>query len=54
MYYIREDAARFLYFCGTVKFRYQSYVIKSIFIVILAILGINRVFGSQFGGSTEL
>ena len=53
-YYLREDAARFLHFCGTGKFGYQFYVLKSILIIILTILAINEVFGSQIGGSTEL
>ena len=51
---LREDAARFLHFCGTGKFGYQFYVLKSILIIILTILAINGVFGSQIGGSTEL
>ena len=51
---LREDAARFLHFCGTAKFEYQFYVLKSNLIIILTILAINEVFGSQIGGSTEL
>ena len=51
---LREDVARFLHFCGTGKFGYQFYVLKSILIIILTILAINGVFGSQIGGSTEL
>ena len=51
---LREDTARFLHFCGTAKFEYQFYVLKSNLIIILTILAINEVFGSQIGGSTEL
>ena len=49
--YMRPD---FYTFVVQQKFECQFYVLKSNLIIILPILAINEVFGSQIGGSTEL
>ena len=42
---LREDEAKFLHFCGTENFRFQSYDLKSLIIVNSNMLTISRVFG---------
>ena len=50
---LREDAAKFLQFCGTENFGFQFYDLIWLIIVFLSMLAINRGPVCQIGGSTE-
>ena len=51
--HLREDAAKFLQFCGTENFGFQFYDLIWLIIVILGMLAINGGPVCQIGGSTD-
>ena len=53
MLFLREDAAKFLQFCGTENFGFQFYDLIWLIIVFLSMLAINGGPVCQIGSSTD-